>query len=100
CLKWTDVDLFQGKITITKSKNSDIRSLPVRGPAHELLRNLAAQNQSIGYVFPSPTTKSRPIELRRAFRTAIKRSGLKNFRGHDCRHSYATQMLVSNLGSS
>jgi integrase len=97
CLKWTDVDLFQGKITITKSKNSDMRSLPIRGPALELIRDLAAQNQSIGYVFPSPTTKSRPIELRRAFRTAIKRAGLKNFRGHDCRHSYATEMLAQGL---
>jgi integrase len=74
-----------------------MRSLPVRGPALELLRNLATQNQSIGYVFPSPTAKSRPIELRRAFRTAIKRAGLKNFRGHDCRHSYATEMLAQGI---
>jgi integrase len=97
CLKWTDVDLFQGKITITKSKNSDVRSIPIRGMALELLRNLATQNPSIGYVFPSPHVHSRPIELRRAFRTAIKRAGLRNFRGHDCRHSYATEMLAQGL---
>lgn len=96
CLKWTDVDLFQGKITITKSKNTDMRAVPIRGLALSLLRDLSSASMSIGYVFPSPS-KGKPIELRRAFRTAIKRAGLKGFRGHDCRHSYATEMLAQGL---
>jgi integrase len=96
CLKWMDVDLIQGKITITKSKNSDVRSIPIRGLALDLLKSLATQCLSIGYVFPSPN-KHKPLELRRAFRTAIKRAGLKDFRGHDCRHSYATAMLAQGL---
>lgn len=36
CLRWTDVDLHQGKITITKSKNTDMRSLPIRTSACHL----------------------------------------------------------------
>jgi len=96
CLKWTEVDLFLGKITITKSKNSDIRSIPIRGLALDLIRDLASRSSSIGYIFPSQN-KNKPLELRRAFRTAIKRSGLKDFRGHDCRHSYATSMLAQGL---
>jgi integrase len=96
CLRWTDVDLFNGKITITKSKNTDMRAVPVRGLALDLLRDLSAQQCSIGYVFPSEN-KHKPIELRRAFRTVIKRAGLKGFRGHDCRHSYATEMLSQGL---
>lgn len=96
CLKWTDVDLHQGKIIITKSKNTDMRSIPIRGLALELLRDLAHQSSSLGYLFPSEE-KSKPLELRRAFRTAIKRAGLTNFRGHDCRHSYSTEMLAQGL---
>ena len=96
CLKWTDVDLHQGKITITKSKNTDMRSIPIRGLALELLRDLAKTSSSLGYIFPSEE-KSKPLELRRAFRTAIKRAGLTNFRGHDCRHSYSTEMLAQGL---
>ncbi len=76
CLKWPDVDLYQGKITITKSKNSDMRSVPVRGLALELLRTLSSQTSSIGYIFPSEN-RTKPLELRRAFRTAIKRAELK-----------------------
>jgi integrase len=96
CLKWTDVELVQGKITITKSKNSDMRSVPIRGLALELLRKLSSVRLSIGYVFPGQD-KSKPLEFRRALKTAVKRAGLKRFRPHDCRHSYATEMLAQGL---
>ncbi len=96
CLRWTDVDLFQGRITIRESKNGDMRSIPVRGLALELLRELNAEQSSIGFVFPSQDN-SKPIDLRRAYRTAIKRAQLKDFRGHDIRHSYATEMLAQGL---
>lgn len=96
CLKWTDVDLFNGRITITNSKNSDMRSIPIRGLALDVLRNLSSQCSSIGYVFPSKD-KAKPLEHRRALRTAIKRAKLKDFRPHDCRHSYATEMLAQGL---
>lgn len=95
-LKWSDVNLFLGRITITKSKNTDMRSIPIRGLALDLLHKLSLQSSSIGYVFPSQD-KNRPLNLRRAFRTAIKVAQLKNFRGHDCRHSYATEMLAKGL---
>ncbi len=95
-LKWCDVDFVQGKITITKSKNSDMRSIPIRGLPLELLRELSSNNLSIGYLFPGKDS-SKPLEFRRALRTAIKRSGLKGFRPHDCRHSYATEMLSQGL---
>jgi integrase len=60
CLKWTDVDLIHGRVTITKSKNTDMRAIPIRGLALDLLRSLASQTNSIGYVFPSHT-KSKPL---------------------------------------
>ncbi len=96
CLKWIDVELTQGKITITKSKNSDMRSVPIRGLALELLRTLASQATSLGYIFPGQNSGS-PLEFRRALKTAIKRAGLIDFRPHDARHSYATEMLAQGL---
>ncbi|MBX9744709.1 MAG: site-specific integrase [Chlamydiales bacterium] len=96
CLKWTDVELAQGKITITKSKNSDMRSVPIRGLALELLRTHASQSLSLGYIFPG-RDRSTPLEFRRAIKTAIKSAGLKDFRPHDARHSYATEMLAQGL---
>ncbi len=95
-LKYTDIDLFRGTITIRESKNGDMRSVPIRGFALELLKGLVKAHPSLGYIFPSKN-KSQPLDLRRAYRTAIKRAKLKNFRGHDIRHSYATEMLAQGL---
>lgn len=89
CLRWSDVNFERGTITINKSKNGDIRSVPVRGLPFELLKELSFKGESSGFVFPS-NNEEKPLELRRAFRTAIKRAELKNFRGHDCR-GIATQ---------
>jgi len=95
-LKWTDVDLFKGKITITQSKNGDVRACPVCGLALDLLHNLASETDSIGYVF-ALKKQNKPVNPRRSIRTAIKRAGLTNFRPHDCRHSFATEMLAQNI---
>jgi len=95
-LKYTDLDLVKGCMIIRESKNGDTRSTPVCGLALELLKKLAEQEASFSYIFPSKD-KKKPLDLRRALRTAIKRAGLKNFRGHDCRHSFATEMLGQGL---
>jgi len=95
-LKWVDVDLVQGRITITKSKNSDMRSIPIRGMPLDLLRDRSSKHLSIGYIFPGQD-KSKPLEFRRSLKTAIHRAKLKDFRPHDCRHSYATEMLAQGL---
>ena len=95
-LKWTDIDLIKGRITITKSKNGDLRAVPIRGLGLELLCQLASECSSIGYVFAFKN-QSHPMDPRRSLKTAIKRANIKNFRPHDCRHSYASELLAQGL---
>ncbi|MBX9922482.1 MAG: site-specific integrase [Rhabdochlamydiaceae bacterium] len=87
-LKWTDIDLFKGRITIRESKNGEIRSVPLCGLGLELLDKLSREANSIGYIF-TYNNKNTPIDPRSSIKTAIKKARLKNFRPHDCRHSYA-----------
>lgn len=96
CLKWSDIDLFKGRITINQSKNGDVRSVPIRGFGLDLLYNLAADCNSIGYVFAFKN-QSHPMDPRRSLKTAIKRAGLKDLRPHDFRHSYASELLAQGL---
>lgn len=95
-LRWTDLDLSQGKMTISKTKNGEIHTAWIRGLPLRLLRDLAAQSMSLGYVFPGKK-QSQPIEFRRSIRTAIKKSGLRGFRPHDCRHDFSTAMLGQGI---
>lgn len=77
-LKWVHIDLVKGRITITQSKNGDIRSVPIRGLGLELLRKLASETNSIGYVFAAKN-QSKPLDPRRSFRTQLKELGLRIF---------------------
>lgn len=96
-LKWTHVDLQKGIITLMQTKNGDIRSVPIRGLGLELLRKYAQQRSSIGYIF-SLKDPSKPFDPRRSLNTAIRRAKLKGgFRPHDCRHSYASELLAQGL---
>ena len=95
-LKWTDIDLFKGRITIRESKNGDIRSVPICGLGLNLLKKLSREANAIGYVF-TYNNQNQPMDPRRSIKTAIKRAGLKNFRPHDCRHSYASELLAQGL---
>jgi integrase len=95
-LKWTEVDLFRGRITINESKNGDIRAVPIRGLGLDLLRKLAAACNSIGYIFAF-NGQTKPMDPRRAMRTAIRKAKLKDFRPHDCRHSFASELLAQGL---
>lgn len=95
-LKWTDVDLVRGRITLNKTKNDDIRSVPIRGLGLNLLRRLSSTQNSIGYIFILDK-QTKPFDPRRSIRTAIKRAGLKNFRPHDCRHSYASELMAQGM---
>jgi integrase len=95
-LKWSNVDLTKGKILIEQSKNGDRRSVPLQGLGLQLLKALASETSSLGYIFVLDKP-DKPMDPRRSIRTAIKRAGLKNFRPHDCRHSYASELLAQGL---
>lgn len=95
-LKWTEIDLLKGKITLNQTKNGNIRSVPLRGLGIDLLRKRASECNSIGYVF-ALKNQSNPIDPRRALRTAIKKAALKDLKPHDFRHSYASELMAQGL---
>jgi len=50
----------------------------------------------IDLVFPSPTV-AKPVDITKAWRTAIAKSAVPNFRFHDLRHAHATLMLMQGV---
>ena len=91
-LRWNQVDFTRNTITLHETKNGERRVIPLVGLARELLHG---QNQmrriDTDLVFPSATV-AKPLDITKAWRTAVAKSGLRDFRFHDLRHTAASYL--------
>jgi integrase len=99
-IKWKDIDLDSGRITLHHTKNGDSRVVPVKGLALTKLQDLASPHKCNPsyleeYVF-AIKKGGKPIDFRGSWKTALALSEIKNFTFHDIRHDYIT--ALSALG--
>jgi site-specific recombinase XerD len=98
-LRWENVDFRSGTITIPRSKHGGVRHVPMNATARALLRALPSRFRS-AYVFPSGTLQT-PQDarnfVRRVFLDAVKAAGLKGFRWHDLRHTFASRLVMAGV---
>jgi integrase len=117
-LKWEDVDLNTGKLSVRrtlsetrtghrfeKPKNDKGRSVKLSQRTIDALRShrtrqkgerqVAAKWEDMGLVFPTTTgtTMSCTNLLGRHFKPLLRRAGLPDIRLHDLRHTCATMLL-------
>jgi integrase len=89
-LKWVDIDFDHGMIYVRMSKSNKSRKIPV-GPT--VLATLQALPRWSEFVFPGQK-QGRPLQsISRSFKTACADAKIEGFRLHDCRHTYATELL-------
>ena len=97
-LTWRDVDFERGRIVLKETKNGEVRVLPLVGFALKLLKELESKRGLDSPLLFPGTSPLKPIDFRSAWRTAVNKAGLKNFRWHDGRHSFASYCVMN--GSS
>jgi integrase len=94
-LRWPDVDLARGSITLHDTKNGEPRTVPLVGSALELMRRHAkVRRLDTVLVFPS-ADGTRPVYIEGAWTKARQQAGLTNFVFHDLRHSCASYLAMS-----
>ena len=94
-LRWKDVDFNRKVITLQKTKNGDIRVLPLAGYGLQLLEAHAAKGHNKeDFVFPNKFGTA-PIEIKKCWKTALRKAGVDNFRFHDLRHSAASYLAMN-----
>lgn len=95
-LRWRHVDLDAGIATLDKTKNGDRRTLVLLPAVVEALRPLAGDPDR--FVFGSVRTRHQtPASPVSAFRDALVRAGISNFRFHDLRHCCASYMAQAGV---
>jgi integrase len=91
-IKWSDLDLERMilRIDATNSKSRTSHSLPINNVAAKII--LECKNE-FEYVFANPKTGLPYVQIFRAWDRIRKKSGVPNFRLHDCRHQAATAAI-------
>jgi len=94
-LTWKQINLGRETITLFKTKNGDTRVVPLVGLAGKMFESLSnIRNINNPYVFQGRHNSYSQFP-RKAWETAIKRSGIVDFHFHDCRHSAASELAMN-----
>lgn len=94
-LRWGQVNLKRGAITLHETKNGEIRALPLAGHAMELMTERTKLRRiDTQLVFPGRNPE-KPLDLRNPFEAALKAAGITNFHWHDLRHTAASYLAMN-----
>ena len=108
-MKWDQIR--NGLIYLKETKTNEPRKIPVNDSLEALFKRIRKQNgfkskyvflydgqvieTKTGKVRKPKKAKAKPVgELKTSFTSALKRSGIVNFRFYDLRHTFASQLLM------
>ncbi|MFC1621604.1 tyrosine-type recombinase/integrase, partial [Candidatus Omnitrophota bacterium] len=94
-LKWQDMDFQRGIIYLLDTKNGAKREVFMNELVRKALIKVRKHPDS-SYIFCDK--KGKPYhDIRKSFWTALNKSGILNFRFHDLRHTFASQLVMSGI---
>jgi integrase len=94
-LKWHDIDFKRDVICLLETKSGQKREVPM----NELVKNeliKVRKHPKSPYVFCHHDGQ-KVKDVRKSFWTALKKSGIKDFRFHDLRHTAASQLVMAGV---
>jgi integrase len=94
-LKWNELDLGNRKITVANSKNNEKRVIPINQTLYREL-SVLTRNPVHEHVFLGKN--GLPLgDIKNAFLGAIRRAKITDFRFHDLRHTFGSQMVMQGV---
>jgi integrase len=95
-LEWEKhVDLRHGFILLDVTKNGERREVPINQTIRDVLQCLVRRLDS-PYVFTDGEGR-RYQDIKKSFRSACRRAGIKDFRFHDLRHTFASHLAMAGV---
>ena len=101
-LRWADIDLERGLITLPHTKSGAVQYVHLMEEAKTILHSLVPGNTSV-WVFPSenPDTHLDPDNFYgRVYLPALKEAKLEGVTWHTLRHTFASRLAMNGQGPS
>ena len=95
-LKWDNVDLKHGFILLEKTKNGDRRESPINETLRVTLDN-RMRRLDVPYVFYNAETSKPYQDVKKSFKTACRKTGIRDFTFHDLRHTFASHLVMAGV---
>jgi integrase len=90
-LRWEQVNFEQGIITLQETKNGERRDIPMDETVKATLKGIERKGN---YLFCNEEGDTF-VRLQRSFEGALRKSGIQDFRFHDLRHTFASNMVMA-----
>jgi integrase len=97
-LRWRDLDLEKGTITLHETKNGERRKVPLTGHALECIRKIdEVKHVESALLFGSHINRkaNRPLTFRKPWLRALEEAQIEDFRFNDLRHSTASYLAMN-----
>ena len=94
-LKWHDIDIEKGIIYLLDTKNGEKREVQINENVKKTLISVP-KNAVSPYIF-CKEDGSPYKDVRKYFDTVLKRCGIINFRFHDLRHTFCSQLVMAGI---
>ena len=94
-LTWDHVNLTQGVIRLTQTKNGEAREIPINETVRSVLAGLRTRID-VPWVFHDEAG-NKFKDTRKRFEAACKRVGLTDFHFHDLRHTFASWLVMAGV---
>ena len=93
-LRWDQVDFEKGIITLTDTKNDQRRYVPMDETVRSTLREMERKND---YIFCGLKPRRPLVWIELSFRKVLEKSGIEDFKIHDLRHTFASNLVMSGV---
>jgi integrase len=97
-LKWSDVDFSRKILTVqgATAKSRKTRHIPLSLEAFDVLNRFNSQSQGNELVFPDDEG-GLLTTIYSLWQNLMKDARIENFRFHDCRHDFASQLVMKGV---
>ena len=91
-MRWDQLDLTAGLWTkpASTTKQKKNHTAPLSAPARQLLAEIEHTSE---WVFPSYGESGHVVGINKAWEAMLRKAAISNFRIHDLRHSFASQLV-------